>query len=662
MKANKKYVRSDGVQYAMYPNPVMKITQSINGSYSHRGTNAIDDAQADTGISNGYAPCDMKCVATDYVNGNAMFWQSINPVVTRKYGVTNIYMMVIHDNTANAYVGMTIKQGQQLFSEGTAGNATGNHNHIEVGIGTYTKMYVLNSYGVYMMPGNVNPADVFFVDDTQILNNGGLNWATIPPEVTNPTKSDLIQEDGIATMTVDAVQARLNGPNGSVVRKYNTGDSIRYYWKWVGNGHRYIVWKEGSNYIYLAVSGSETQGKDSWATFSVPEDTNKEEDNSNVSVVNPNELIQEDGIATLTVDGVRARLNDPNGSVVRTYNTGDKVRYYWKWVGNGHRYVVWKEDTNYIYLAISNSEEQGKELWATFSAPEENNQGSSGNTTPTEPSTPSYDEMYDPIEEPDLADDIINVEEFAKYGLQAKVQLVDKRLYKSKCCYTMKNPKGVGVHNFGSSSGSPTAQNSADAQNKEDLDPGNLKSWHLQVDDKEIIQSLPLNRNSFSFGDGGEGEGNRNYIAIEIMKDMSWDDPTAADKAQDNGALACAIIYYTRGWDIKELKKHQDFKMSDGTYKYCPHRILDNGWDNFMAQVQKHYDNIKKLNEPVIDDGEKEEEDNSDNVVDNNENNNNNDNTNNDNDNSQVSLDISLLNKILNKVLQLLNALIKKFK
>ena len=73
MKANTKYVASDGVQYAMYPNPVMNITQSINGSYSHMGTNAIDDAQQDTGISNGYAPCDMVCVATDYVNGNAMF-------------------------------------------------------------------------------------------------------------------------------------------------------------------------------------------------------------------------------------------------------------------------------------------------------------------------------------------------------------------------------------------------------------------------------------------------------------------------------------------------------------------------------------------------------------------------------------------------------------
>ena len=604
MQPGKKYVGSDGVQYAMYPNAVMNITQSINGSYSHRGTNAIDDAQANTGISNGYAPCDMVCVATDYVNGNAMFWQSVNPVRTRNYGVTHIYMMVIHDNTANAYKGMTIGQGQQLFSEGTAGNATGNHNHIEVGIGQFKGMYVLNGYGVYMMPGNVNPADVFFVDNTQIINGGGLNWGTIPAAA-NPKPEDLTQEDGIATLTVDSVRARLNGPNGSEVRKYNTGDKVRYYWKWVGNGHRYVVWKEGTNYIYLAISGSETPGKDLWATFSAPEgDTGTSQPDPE-----PSDLTQEDGIATLTVDSVRARLNGPNGSIVRTYNTGDKVRYYWKWVGNGHRYVVWKEGNEYIYLAISGSEEQGKDLWATFSAPDDTN---TDGGSESKPSTPSYDELYDPEEEPELEDDIIDVEEFAKYGLKAKVQLVDRRLYKSKCCYTMKNPKGVGIHNFGSSSGSPTAQNSADGQNKEDMNPNNLKSWHFQVDDKEIIQSLPMNRNSFSFGDGAKGEGNRNYISIEIMKDMPTDDKEAADKAQDNGALAAAIIYYTKGWDIKDLKKHQDFKMSDGSHKYCPHRILDNGWDKFMEQVQAHYDRIVEMNNPKEPDPDPEEPENPD--------------------------------------------------
>lgn len=273
MQPNKKYVAGDGKQYAMYPTQFMNITQSINGSYSHMGTNAIDDAQQNTGIQNGYAPCDMRCVATDYKNGNAMFWQSVNPVHTVKYGLTHIYMMVIHDNTANAKVGLTVPQGTQLFSEGTAGMATGNHNHIEVGIGAYKGMYVLNGYGVYMMPGNVRPDDVFFANDTQIINGGGLNWRTIPKEAPSFSTSQLIQEDGIATLTVDNVRARRDTPTGSVVRTYNAGNKVRYYWKWVGNGHRYVVWKEGNAYIFLAVSGSEERGVEPWATFSAPEES-----------------------------------------------------------------------------------------------------------------------------------------------------------------------------------------------------------------------------------------------------------------------------------------------------------------------------------------------------------------------------------------------------
>ncbi len=178
MKKGKKYSK-DGVQYAMYPNPIMNITQSINGSYSHQGTNAIDDAQENTSISKGYAFADVKCVATDYKNGNFMFWQTEKPVKTVKYGVTHLTFMVGHDNTANAYVGMKIKQGEQLFEEGTAGMATGNHNHIEVAIGKFKSMYVLNKYGVYMLPNCVNPADVFFVDDTKIINGGGLKWKKI---------------------------------------------------------------------------------------------------------------------------------------------------------------------------------------------------------------------------------------------------------------------------------------------------------------------------------------------------------------------------------------------------------------------------------------------------------------------------------------------------
>lgn len=591
MQPNKKYVRSDGVQYAMYPNPVMNITQSINGGYSHRGANAIDDAQQNSGISNGYAPCDMVCVATDYVNGNAMFWQSQRPVVTRKYGVCTICIMVIHDNTANAYVGMKIPQGMQLFSEGTAGHATGNHSHIEVKVSPFTQMYVLNGYGVYMMPGNVNPADVFFVDDTQIINGGGLDWGTIPSESVKPSEGDLVQEDGIATLTVDSVQARLNSPTGSVVRKYNTGDEIRYYWKWVGNGHRYIVWKEGTNYIYLAVSNSEQAGVEPWATFRAPDDDAPNPNNP----FNPADLVQEDGVATFTVDSVRARLNDPNGKVVGTFNTGDKVRYYWKWVGNGHRYVVYKEGDDYVLIAISGSEEKGKDLWATFSAPDDLNPTPDPDPEPEPTPDPEpedkpefsdnpSDENF--LENPDLENEIFVPKSklFDKYGIKLVTQIVPKNLMPYKCPFVISKEFGV-AHNAGTPN-DPDALTLSKSMSRTKEE----KSWHFSVDESTIVQNLPLNRNCWAQGDYTSGWKSKNGIAYEMCRDLDDINEEKFKLAERNAAILMAELMYQNGWGLDSIKKHQDFAD-----KYCPHRTLDLGWDRYVDMVKQYLDEANEV-------------------------------------------------------------------
>ena len=54
--------------------------------------------------------------------------------------------------------------------------------------------------------------------------------------------------------------------------------------------------------------------------------------------------------------------------------------------------------------------------------------------------------------------------------------------------------------------------------------------------------------------------------------------------------------------------------MTDGTYKYCPHKILDEGWDDFKLLVSQY---LNKLNEAPKEDkkpettkpDDKEEED-----------------------------------------------------
>lgn len=78
-----------------------------------------------------------------------------------------------------------------------------------------------------------------------------------------------------------------------------------------------------------------------------------------------NKLVSEHALATLTVDAVAIREGSPTGEVLKRVNTGYQFEYYYKVVANGHRWVVNKDRTQ--FMAISNSETQGKELWATFS-------------------------------------------------------------------------------------------------------------------------------------------------------------------------------------------------------------------------------------------------------------------------------------------------------
>ena len=89
--------------------------------------------------------------------------------------------------------------------------------------------------------------------------------------------------------------------------------------------------------------------------------------------------------------------------------------------------------------------------------------------------------------------------------------------------------------------------------------------------------------------------GNRTGIHIEIAKDNDTDSREEWLEARDNGARLAAELLYKYGWGIDHLKKHQDYRMTDGTYKYCPHKILDEVWDEFKALVSLY---LNALNNP----------------------------------------------------------------
>lgn len=159
--------------------------------------------------------------------------------------------------------------------------------------------------------------------------------------------------------------------------------------------------------------------------------------------------------------------------------------------------------------------------------------------------------------------------------------LVSQSKYSIKCPYSMA-PEFVVVHN---------TANDASAQNevKYMISNNNQVSFHFAVDDKEIVQGLPLDRNAWACGDGANGKGNRKGIQIEICYSKSGG--VRFENAEKNAAKFIAQLLKERGWGVDKVKKHQDFRN-----KYCPHRTLDKGWASFVNMVK---DYLNELNKPT---------------------------------------------------------------
>lgn len=138
-----------------------------------------------------------------------------------------------------------------------------------------------------------------------------------------------------------------------------------------------------------------------------------------------------------------------------------------------------------------------------------------------------------------------------------KQSLVSSSKYNIKCPYNM-SPIGIAIHN---------TYNDAPAVNEVNYmkSNNNQVSFHIAVDDKEAIQGLPLDRNSWSCGDGSNGQGNRKHISIEICYSKSGG--TRFANAEKLAAKVVAELLKKYNWGIDRVKAHRDFAN-----KNCPHR------------------------------------------------------------------------------------------
>lgn len=154
--------------------------------------------------------------------------------------------------------------------------------------------------------------------------------------------------------------------------------------------------------------------------------------------------------------------------------------------------------------------------------------------------------------------------------MEVRQMLVSSSKYNIKCPYAM-TPTRIVVHN---------TANDASANNEISYmkNNNNETSFHYAVDDKEVVQGIPTNRNAWHAGDG-HGKGNMEGIAIEICYSKSGGDRFI--KAEQNAAKFIAQLLKERGWGVDKVTKHQDYSG-----KYCPHRTLDMGWERFLNLVR----------------------------------------------------------------------------
>ena len=100
-------------------------------------------------------------------------------------------------------------------------------------------------------------------------------------------------------------------------------------------------------------------------------------------------------------------------------------------------------------------------------------------------------------------------------------------------------------------------------------------SWHFTVDDRNIVQHLPLDEVGWHAGDGSKGPGNTSSIAIEICENADGD----RTKAEENAAELVAQLLRQFGLPIDAVVQHNRWSG-----KNCPHIIRGRvgGWESFL--------------------------------------------------------------------------------
>jgi N-acetylmuramoyl-L-alanine amidase CwlA len=137
----------------------------------------------------------------------------------------------------------------------------------------------------------------------------------------------------------------------------------------------------------------------------------------------------------------------------------------------------------------------------------------------------------------------------------------------------------ITIHNTDNSSKGANAAAHARYQKGPDARKRQV-SWHFTVDDTGVYQSLPTNEIGWHTA---TSVGNNSSIGIEICMNSDLNVPAAYQRA----ALLAAVVAFQNGIKVpSKIVQHNFWSGKD-----CPIvlRHEDNGWENFLSQIQQAF-------------------------------------------------------------------------
>ena len=181
----------------VFPMEYLRITQGYNEG-THVDSFAIDIAGKDYNISEVKAPF-TGVIKKIFQNDANEVWLESKEMVEYPDGTIDFMnILFAHDNNIDSlFVGKEIKKGEVFYHEGTKGNATGNHCHIECGKGKFIDNgWHKNNSGYWSINNGKKPEECLWInDDIKIIDSNNYNFKKISTNIVEKNLKENIKKN-----------------------------------------------------------------------------------------------------------------------------------------------------------------------------------------------------------------------------------------------------------------------------------------------------------------------------------------------------------------------------------------------------------------------------------------------------------------------------------